>query len=218
MTNRREKKKQTTRKKILEIASALFLENGYEAVSIAEIAAQADLGTGTVYNYFRSKDAVFLASMGNRFEPEKGFENLPEPECPGDILPIIRKCFEEVAAMLAYFPKSTYKEMMRALYSEKSSTELYNGMRQMDAQYIDDLCKLLEGYCEKGFLKKGFNSLYTSEMIHSLTESEFTYGYYLSDNPMDEVLNRVCGKINYLLEPWLNTDEFITTKRKPSHA
>jgi AcrR family transcriptional regulator len=56
----RERKKQRTRALIADAALRLFLERGFEAVTIAEIAQAADVDAKTIYNYFPSKpDLVF---------------------------------------------------------------------------------------------------------------------------------------------------------------
>jgi AcrR family transcriptional regulator len=56
----RERKKQRTRALIADAALRLFLERGFEAVTIAEIAQAAEVDAKTIYNYFPSKpDLVF---------------------------------------------------------------------------------------------------------------------------------------------------------------
>jgi AcrR family transcriptional regulator len=55
---RLERRKARTRSAILEAASRLFNEQGYEETSIQQIAEAADTGVGTVYGYFNSKDDV----------------------------------------------------------------------------------------------------------------------------------------------------------------
>jgi AcrR family transcriptional regulator len=56
----RAQKKQRTRRALSEAATELFAARGFEAVTIAEIAARADVGVGTVFNYFRSKEELFF--------------------------------------------------------------------------------------------------------------------------------------------------------------
>ncbi|MFF9453073.1 TetR/AcrR family transcriptional regulator [Streptomyces flaveolus] len=56
----RERKKRQTRQYISDVATGLFLERGFEAVTVAEVAAAADVSVNTVYNYFPAKEDLFL--------------------------------------------------------------------------------------------------------------------------------------------------------------
>lgn len=54
-------KKERTRKRIVETAAGVFAEKGYAGTAIADIAARAGIGKGTVYGYFSGKEALFFA-------------------------------------------------------------------------------------------------------------------------------------------------------------
>ncbi|MFD5556646.1 TetR/AcrR family transcriptional regulator [Streptomyces sp. NPDC127068] len=56
----RERKKRRTRQHLSDVATGLFLERGFDAVTIAEIAEAADVSVNTVYNYFPAKEDLFL--------------------------------------------------------------------------------------------------------------------------------------------------------------
>jgi AcrR family transcriptional regulator len=56
----RERKKARTRKAISETAIALFLERGYDDVSVVEIAAAAEVSKRTLFAYFPTKDDLVL--------------------------------------------------------------------------------------------------------------------------------------------------------------
>ncbi|MEU9156280.1 helix-turn-helix domain-containing protein [Streptomyces sp. NPDC048417] len=56
----RERKKRQTRQYISDMATGLFLERGFDAVTVAEIAEAADVSVNTVYNYFPAKEDLFL--------------------------------------------------------------------------------------------------------------------------------------------------------------
>lgn len=56
----RERKKRQTRQYISDVATGFFLERGFDAVTIAEIARAADVSVNTVYNYFPTKEDLFL--------------------------------------------------------------------------------------------------------------------------------------------------------------
>jgi AcrR family transcriptional regulator len=65
----RERKKQQTRQAIAEVAKRLFLERGFEQVSVAEVARAADVSEQTVFNYFPTKEDLVFERM-DTFEHE----------------------------------------------------------------------------------------------------------------------------------------------------
>jgi AcrR family transcriptional regulator len=65
----RERKKQQTRQVIAETAHRLFLERGFDAVTVAEVAREADVAEKTVFNYFPTKEDLFYSRLES-FEAE----------------------------------------------------------------------------------------------------------------------------------------------------
>ena len=61
---RRERKKRLSRKAILDAAARVFSEKGFRETSVADIMNTADLGIGTFYNYFQSKDEILMCLLG----------------------------------------------------------------------------------------------------------------------------------------------------------
>lgn len=58
--NRRTRKRLATRQSISDAATRLFLERGFDAVTIDDIAAAADVGRMTVFNHFPRKEDMFF--------------------------------------------------------------------------------------------------------------------------------------------------------------
>jgi AcrR family transcriptional regulator len=54
----REEKKKQTRKAISDMATQLFVERGYHAVTTAEIAERAKVSVPTLFNYFPTKESM----------------------------------------------------------------------------------------------------------------------------------------------------------------
>ncbi|MFD2421735.1 TetR/AcrR family transcriptional regulator [Amycolatopsis pigmentata] len=66
-SGRRERKKAATRQKIADTALRLFLERGFDAVGIRDVAAEADVAVTTLFSHFASKEALV-------FEQDENFE------------------------------------------------------------------------------------------------------------------------------------------------
>jgi AcrR family transcriptional regulator len=56
----RARKKALTRQRLSGIATHMFLERGFDAVRVTEVAAAADVSEKTVYNYFPTKESLVL--------------------------------------------------------------------------------------------------------------------------------------------------------------
>jgi AcrR family transcriptional regulator len=56
----RERKKRRLRQRISNVATALFLTEGFDSVSVARIAAACEVSEPTVFNYFPTKESMFF--------------------------------------------------------------------------------------------------------------------------------------------------------------
>ncbi|MCB1644192.1 MAG: TetR/AcrR family transcriptional regulator [Pseudomonadales bacterium] len=61
--NRMTRKREKTRQALLDAARKLVFSTGHEKISIQDITAEADVGLGTFYNYFETKQKVFEAVL-----------------------------------------------------------------------------------------------------------------------------------------------------------
>src|SRR5262245_999372 len=61
LQSRRERKKEAIRSQIIASGIELFSARGIEDVTVEEIAEAADIGKGTIYNYFQTKEDIVVA-------------------------------------------------------------------------------------------------------------------------------------------------------------
>lgn len=65
MVTLREQKKRATRAKLAEVAIGLIAARGVDAVTIDDIARTAEVGKGTLYNYYGSKEEILLEFLAD---------------------------------------------------------------------------------------------------------------------------------------------------------
>jgi len=81
--SRKERERQRHREDILSAALRLFAEKGFHSVSMQEIAAASEFATGTLYNFFPSKEELFFELLLAAGEESLGIV-LPALDGPGD--------------------------------------------------------------------------------------------------------------------------------------
>lgn len=68
VVGRRESRRTATRGRLLAAARELIGEGGFDAVTIADVTDRAEVGFGTFYGYFETKDAIVRAVIADAVE------------------------------------------------------------------------------------------------------------------------------------------------------
>ncbi|MBO1414750.1 TetR/AcrR family transcriptional regulator [Streptomyces sp. FH025] len=68
MSGLRERKKERTRQAISEAAIALFLEHGFDQVSVVDVAAAAEVSKPTLFTYFATKEDLVVHRFADHQE------------------------------------------------------------------------------------------------------------------------------------------------------
>ncbi|NDZ80789.1 TetR family transcriptional regulator [Streptomyces sp. SID10853] len=134
-SGRRERKKAATRQKIADAALRLFLERGYDAVGIRDVAAEADVAVTTLFSHFASKEALV-------FEQDDTFEQRLTQAATGrpphaSLIPALHKaiqalvqhCTADSAAPIWHMIDTSpalreYEESMRLRHAETLATAI----------------------------------------------------------------------------------------------
>jgi AcrR family transcriptional regulator len=96
----RERKKEQTRQLIAETAWRLFADRGFEQVTVAEVAREAQVAVATVFNYFPTKEDLFyyrLEVFGARLVDAISIRTEGEP-----VLVAFRRYLLESGGLLAH--------------------------------------------------------------------------------------------------------------------
>lgn len=94
--SRRERRRLVVHDRIVDVALALFEEQGYEATTVAEIVRRADIAYGTFFNHFPSKLHLLREVADHSLHDL--FENVEEVrKQPGDFAAHLVQLFERTA-------------------------------------------------------------------------------------------------------------------------
>ncbi|HUA00409.1 MAG TPA: TetR/AcrR family transcriptional regulator [Candidatus Aquilonibacter sp.] len=110
---RRERRRTEIRERLFRAALRLFAERGYLQTTVEDITEAADVGKGTFFNYFPTKEHV-LATFGA--ERLAVIETALEEAKEGPALPALRRMARNLAGPWAESP-----EMLRAIFSAHAS-------------------------------------------------------------------------------------------------
>jgi AcrR family transcriptional regulator len=104
--SRMERKKEETQSKIIATAMTMFKQYGLDSVTMEQIAEEADIAKGTLYNYFPSREAIINAFMLKAFL-EKHEERLAQirqlPDTRSRLIRILTLLVEGVQAQKEIF-------------------------------------------------------------------------------------------------------------------
>lgn len=135
---RRERKKLQTRALIQREALRLFLEKGFEATTIEEIAEAADIAPSTFFNYFPTKESVVLQ---DDLDPVLLEALHMEPTDLGPIA-VLRKAFHHVFSHLTPEQHIIFRRRLALL---ASNLPLRAAFLNQSASQLDEVVALVAG-------------------------------------------------------------------------
>ncbi len=138
---RRERKKQQTRQLIADTARALFVERGFEEVTVAEIARAADVAETTVFNYFATKEDLVYWRLESF---EAALLDAIRERAPGEsALAAFSRFVLEQRGLLAERDPEAREQLAAVTRMIASSPALRAREQQVYARYTESLAALL---------------------------------------------------------------------------
>lgn len=172
MSGLRQKQKERRERDILAAAAGLIAAKGYNSTSIEEIAELAEVGVGTVYNYFHSKLDLVLALFLRQTEAllEEGQVILQNPSCsaPEGISALLNSY---VKGLTDQYEKRILRELFAATFSEQASFR--ERMFGLDLQLVSQLAKLIEQFQKRGQLDKVIQAEEAATILYAVCMSDF---------------------------------------------
>jgi AcrR family transcriptional regulator len=127
--DRRQRRSSQTRERLFRAALDLFARRGFADTTVEDITNAADVGKGTFFNYFPSKDHMLLAFGEMQLgKLQSIIENL---RCTREPVP---QFFRTLAVRMTEDPARNPSIVRALLLANLSSTPVREGMRKIQAQ------------------------------------------------------------------------------------
>jgi len=184
---KKESKGERTRLAVEDAAIELFMEHGYHATSMRQIAERADLALGGIYNHFKSKDEIFEAIIVDKHPYKK-------------ILPLILEAEgESVEDFLGHAARVVIKELTsQPYYIKLMMIEIVEFNGAHGAALIKEIAPQLLPVFERivktrkhlrlsnpAFLMRSFIGMVLSYMITDMLISNSMLNKLMPKNPID---------------------------------
>jgi AcrR family transcriptional regulator len=161
--SRRERRSAELRERLFRAALQLFAQKGYSETTVEDITNAADVGKGTFFNYFPSKEHI-LAAFG-RMQMDK--VQAAVDEAPTTKLPI-REILRQLAIEAVSEPAQNPAMVRALLQANLSSAPVRETMREIHTKATALLSQIVEVGQKRGEIRKDLNA---AELAQTLRQS-----------------------------------------------
>jgi AcrR family transcriptional regulator len=174
VTGLRAKQKADKNRRILEAATRLFREVGYDAARIEDIAERAEVSVGTFYNYYQNKGDMLLATVAMEVEEvlDAGEPIVANP--PLDVLVAITALINQYYDhSLVYLSKEMWRTAM-AISIQQPETPFSKRYTELDRTLCTQVSTLVQKLQHKGAVLMGIDTSAVGSMIFNNLNMMFT--------------------------------------------
>ena len=151
------------RDQILDAAAKLFAQNGFHSTTIRDIAKEAGIADGTIYNYFRNKPALLLGIFDR-------MRSLLEPD-PAEMVRLIEGDLRGFLRSFLQIPLNTLNqndfELLKVVISEMMVNEELHALYY--EQILEPTLMFAQGYFEKWAQQHSIDHLDIALTVRSIS-------------------------------------------------
>ncbi|MCX6005477.1 MAG: TetR/AcrR family transcriptional regulator [Chloroflexi bacterium] len=151
MATRQKRKERITRlreKQILEAAMAVFTRKGFGEATVADIASEAGVAVGTIYNYYRDKHDLLISLIARSLLSANLSEILGATEATSD-----KKIIESLIEDRLEFGLANGQRFLFLFFEIQRNSKL---RRQYLSQVVAPIISRIENLLQSGIKKNSF--------------------------------------------------------------
>lgn len=204
MESLRERKKAQARDNIVAAASGLFDRNGYESVTMRDIAAAADVSYQTVYNYFPGKARVLhevLLSEARTVEQQLFNAVSPSSNQWPGVGPAMDHLVVSVFRMLKLHERGYWRTITAEMIRQPETFGSLMGL--LDAEFRAGMAEILRGARARGEIASNVDLHVLTQVVIYLIDHAALRVISLPAADMDQVADEVRRQLEIVLTPYL---------------
>ncbi|ATN37093.1 TetR family transcriptional regulator (plasmid) [Rhizobium sp. ACO-34A] len=194
MAGLRARQKADRNRRILESATTLFREQGYDAARIEDIAEMAEVSVGTLYNYYQNKGDILVATVSMEVTEvlEAGESIVANP--PLNVEEALRALIEQYYDhSLVYLSKEMWRTAM-AYSIQQPETPLSKRYTELDQCLCAQVVELIQTLQRRGVVIAGVDARAVGEVFFNNLNMMFIEFCKVEAMPLEELKVRVAAQ------------------------
>lgn len=191
MTGLRARQKADRNRRILESATTLFREQGYDSARIEDIAELAEVSVGTLYNYYQNKGDILVATVSMEVTEvlEAGEMIVANPPLNVNeaLGALINQYYDH---SLVYLSKEMWRTAM-ASSIQQPETPLSKRYTELDQRLCAQVVQLIETLQRRGVVIAGVDTRALGEVFFNNLNLMFIEFCKVEAMPLEELKARV---------------------------
>ncbi|QUH26496.1 TetR/AcrR family transcriptional regulator [Serpentinicella alkaliphila] len=189
-----------TRKKILDVSKAIFEENGYKKARASEIAKLANIGEGTLFNYFKSKSELFIATFFESFDASEYKINKTQINSEEQFIEVIISIIDYYVNNIKQIDKQLLREYFSIIYDINSeSTIARQNLISADMVIKNNLNVLFNTLLESEINKEAIDFETAIECIYACSINALNEFVYDDEITYDLMLATLRKQIKFII-------------------
>jgi len=163
------------KQELIDVAERLFMEKGYEDTAVSDIVREINVGQGTFYHYFRSKEDILRAVAEKQVAPlAEEISRIAKSDARPP---------HKLNAMMNSFLKANSSELgLMGLLHQKGNYLLHQKVEEILGERV---LPLMVEVAYKGTAERYFDTECPAEAIVFLLASAHFLSYHFSSDPED---------------------------------
>ncbi|MCB2294215.1 TetR/AcrR family transcriptional regulator [Clostridium algoriphilum] len=197
----REKNKKYYRDKILATSKEVFTSQGFENTTIEQIAEKAGIGIGTAYNYFKSKEELFILSMAEDVATniEDSLEDFEYTE--SDVSEIVAEAILKHIRKMNWINKKIWKVAFSIILGSMKSDKMpIKEVLRADFKTMDKIRDLINQLKVKNLLTTEFDTTTAIDLIFGALFLQMSMYVYTDDSTFEQTCERIKTDIRFVFD------------------